>query len=100
MGSTLEQLLANEKPEVVAQAQKMAEELLLNIRLGEIRNLMDKTQQEMAQRLGVKQSSVAVMEKPGRNLQLASLKRFVEAGGGKVSLDIELQDGSHHAFPL
>ena len=37
MGRTLEQLLADEKPEVVAQAESMATETLLNIHLAELR---------------------------------------------------------------
>ena len=35
-----------------------------------------------------------------RDLRLSSLKRYVEASGGKVRLDIELPDGSHYQFHL
>jgi hypothetical protein len=40
------------------------------------------------------------MEKAGKDLKLSSLKRYIEAGGGKVRLDIELPDGKHHGFVL
>lgn len=100
MGRTLEQILADTKPEVVAKARAMADEMLLEIHLAELREKMEKTQQEMAQALGVKQPTVAGMEKPGRDLKLSSLKRYVEAAGGKLRLDIELPDGSHYGFKL
>ena len=98
MGRALEQLLADEKPEVVAAAQIMAADMLLNIHLAELREKVQKTQTEIAQVLGIKQPTVAGMEKPGRDLKLSSLKRYVEATGGKLRLEIELPDGSHYEF--
>ncbi|WP_130099918.1 helix-turn-helix domain-containing protein [Siccibacter turicensis] len=100
MGRTLEQLLADEKPEVVAAAQAQAQDMLLNIHLAELREQVAKTQVEMAERLGVKQPTVAGMEKPGRDIKLSTLKRYVEAAGGKLRLDVELPDGSHYAVTL
>ena len=98
MGRTLEQILATEKPEVVAKANAMAEEVLLNIHLAELRERVKKTQVEIAQQLNIKQPTVAGMEKPGRDLKLSTLKRYVEAAGGKLRLNIELPDGSHYEF--
>ena len=37
MGRTLEQLIADEKPEVVAKAQALAADIMLNIHLAELR---------------------------------------------------------------
>ncbi|MDI9219818.1 XRE family transcriptional regulator [Pantoea sp. EA-12] len=98
MGRTLEQILTAEKPEVVADANVMAEDILLNIHLAELRERVSKTQVEMAQALSIKQPTVAGMEKPGRDLKLSTLKRYVEAAGGKLRLDVELPDGSHFEF--
>ncbi|NIF20449.1 helix-turn-helix domain-containing protein [Candidatus Pantoea multigeneris] len=100
MGSTLEQLLANEQPQVVAEAQAMATDILLNIHLATLRERVQKTQVEMANALGIRQPTIAGMEKPGRDLKLSTLKRYVEATGGKLRLDIELPDGSHFAFAI
>jgi Helix-turn-helix. len=100
MGRTLEQLLKDEKTEVVQQAEAMAEEMLLNIHLAELREKVKKTQVEIAESLGVKQPTIAGMEKPGRDLKLSTLKRYVEAAGGKLRLDVELPDGSHYDFAL
>lgn len=100
MGRNLEQLIADEKPDVVTSAQAMAADILLNINLAELREKVQKTQVEMAHALGIRQPTVAVMEKPGRDLKLSSLKRYVEAAGGKLKLDVELPDGSHYEFAL
>lgn len=94
MGRTLEQLIADEKPEVVAKAQALAADIMLNIHLAELREKVQKTQVEMAQALGIRQPTVAVMEKPGRDLKLSSLKRYVEGGRRQTAPDIELPDGS------
>ncbi|MFP1920973.1 helix-turn-helix domain-containing protein [Lonsdalea quercina] len=100
MGRMLEQLIADEKPEVVADARAIATDMLLNIHLAELREKVQKTQVEMAQTLGLKQPTVAGMEKRGRDLKLSTLKRYVEATGGKLRLDVELPDGSHYGFVL
>ena len=47
---------------------------------------------------GVKQPTVAGMEKVGQDIKLSSLKKYVEATGGKLRLDIEMSDGSHFGF--
>ena len=77
-----------------------AEEILFNIHLAELRERVQKTQVDVAQTLDIKQPTVAGMEKPGRDLKLSSLKRYVEAIGGKLRLDIELPDGSHYEFSV
>ncbi|MFS2058826.1 helix-turn-helix domain-containing protein [Kosakonia cowanii] len=100
MSKTLEQLIAWQTPEVVAKAQTQAQEMLLNIHLAELRERVQKTQNEMAQELGLKQPTVAVMEKQGRDIKLSTLKRYVEATGSKLRIDIELPDGSHYGFAL
>ncbi|UXY12705.1 helix-turn-helix transcriptional regulator [Kosakonia sp. ML.JS2a] len=100
MSKTLEQLITEQKPEVVAAAQVLAQEMLLNIHLAELRERVQKTQIEMAQALGLKQPTVAVMEKQGRDIKLSTLKRYIEATGSKLRIDIELPDGSHYDFAL
>lgn len=100
MGRTLEQILETEKPAVKAQAEAQAKAMLLNIQLAKIRALAQKTQAEMAETLDVRQPTVAGIERVGQDLKLSTLKRYVEAAGGKVRLDIELPDGNHHEFLL
>jgi DNA-binding XRE family transcriptional regulator len=100
MARTLEQILETENEDIVVNAEGKAEAMLLDIHLAKVRMLMKKTQNDMAKALGVKQPTIAKMEKSGRDVKLSSLKRYIEAGGGKVRLDIELPDGQHHGFQL
>lgn len=100
MAKTLEQLIAKEKPSVVAKAKERAAELMLDIHLAELRERAKKTQDEIALSLGVKQPTVSDMEQPGHDIKLSSLKRYVEAAGGKLRIDVELPDGSHYGFSV
>jgi predicted transcriptional regulator len=100
MANSLDKLLANEKPEVVKRAQIKADDILLEIRLNEVRALLQKTQKDMAEAMGVTQPTIASMEKAGKDLRLSSVKRYIESAGATVRLDIELPDGTHHAIPL
>ncbi len=54
----------------------------------------------MAKALGITQPTVAGMEKPGRDLKLSTLKRYIDAAGGKLRLVVELPDGSHYGFKV
>lgn len=100
MAHKLADLLANEKPELVAAAQAKADDMLLELRLSELRQQVDMTQAQLAAAMGVKQPTIAGLERAGQDLRLSSLKRYVEAIGGRVRLDVELPDGSHHGFPV
>lgn len=100
MARTLEQILANEKEEVVQAAKEQAAEMLLQIHLAEIRTKVNMTQNDLAEALGVTQPTISEMEKPGHNLTLSSIKRYIEASGSKLRLDVELPDGTHYGFGI
>lgn len=100
MTRTLKELLAEEKPEVVASARQEADNILMDIHLAEIRRLAEKTQTELAVAMGVKQPTIAKMERDGQDVRLSSLKRYVESLGGRMRIDVELPDGSHHGFSV
>lgn len=100
MGRTLEQMLADEKPEVVAAAQAEANEMLLEVNLAMLRERVRKTQMEMAQALGVKQPTIAGIEKAGRDLKISTLKRYIEAAGCTLRLEVQMPDGSHYVLSL
>ena len=100
MARTLQEIRANEKPEVVAQAQELATEMLLNIHLAELRERAALTQNELALAMGVKQPTISGMEKVGQDIKLSSLKKYIEATGGKLRLDVEMSDGSHFGFAV
>ncbi|SFR62569.1 helix-turn-helix domain-containing protein [Thiomicrospira sp. ALE5] len=95
MAKPLGDLLQKINPAIVESAQKQAEEEVLAWRLAYLREQLALSQVEMAERLGISQPSVANLEKRGHEVKLSSLKRYVEALGGKLSLDVQLPDGRH-----
>lgn len=59
--------------------------------LAQIRRAVELTQAEMADHLGVNQAWVSKIER-SRNLNLATLSRFIEATGGRLRLVAEYGD--------
>ncbi|CAN2039089.1 Helix-turn-helix transcriptional regulator [Candidatus Magnetomoraceae bacterium gMMP-15] len=100
MARSLQEIIDREKPEVVKKAKAIASEMLLNIHLAELRERVQLTQNEIAEPMGIKQPTIAGMEKIGQDIKLSSLKKYIEAIGGKLNLDIELSDGSHFGFSV
>lgn len=100
MARTLDKLISDQKPEIVKNARKKAEDMVLGIHLAQLRERMQITQEDMANTLGVKQPTIAGMERKGRDVKLSTLKRYVEGAGGKLTVDVELPDGSHYGFNL
>ena len=95
MAKSLNELLKKVNPNVVQAAKERAEQEILEMRLSMLREQLELSQVEMAQRLGISQPSVANLEKRGQEIKLSSLKRYVEAMGGKLTLDVQLPDGRH-----
>ncbi|KAB7697140.1 helix-turn-helix domain-containing protein [Plesiomonas shigelloides] len=95
MAKSLNELLKKVNPDVVQAAKERAEQEILEMRLSMLREQLELSQVEMAQRLGISQPSVANLEKRGQEIKLSSLKRYVEAMGGKLTLDVQLPDGRH-----
>lgn len=54
-----------------------------------LRQLAERSQEQMAEALGVKQPSVHKIERQ-TDLYLSTLRRFVEAAGGTLELRVEL----------
>jgi len=48
--------------------------------------------------MGVKQPTVAKIEQPDNDPRLSTLKRYVTALGGEVSIDVTLPTGKRVAF--
>ena len=95
MANPMNQLLEKVNPDVVKAAEQRAEKEILELKIAMLREQLELSQTEMAKRLGISQPSVANLEKRGAEIKLSSLKRYVEAMGGKLSLDVQLPDGSH-----
>ena len=93
-------VLASLPVEEQEEIDKMAYEMYLDWRIQSIREALEITQKELADALGVAQPSVATMEKRGKDIKLSSLKRYIEAMGGKLNLSVHLPTGKRISFQI
>jgi hypothetical protein len=90
IGRTLDELLAELPPERRAQVEARSGELHAEVEgLKALRKLAARSQEQIAQALGVKQPAVVKIERQA-DLYLSTLRRFVEAAGGTLELRVEL----------
>ena len=90
MGRTREEILAGLPKVRRARIEDRAAVLLDEVEgLKALRLLAQRSQEDIAQSLGVKQPSVSKMERQ-TDLYLSTLRRFVEAAGGTLELRVEL----------
>jgi len=90
VGRTRQEIMATLSAEDRAFVEARASELLREVKgLKTLRLLTKRSQEQIAQVLGIKQPAVLKMERQ-TDLYLSTLRRFVEAAGGKLELRIEL----------
>jgi transcriptional regulator with XRE-family HTH domain len=68
-----------------AKAARRAQELLGELLLSEVRQLTGKSQQEVADALGMKQPSLSKLEKQG-DMQISTLRKIIKALGGELEV--------------
>ncbi|EFC4784267.1 XRE family transcriptional regulator, partial [Escherichia coli] len=86
---TLDEAIASRSPESQARIKEMADEMILEVGLQMMREELQLSQKQVAEAMGISQPAVTKLEQRGNDLKLATLKRYVEAMGGKLSLDVE-----------
>lgn len=96
----LDDLLKEVSPERRAKIEARAEEMIREITLAQMREELQISQTELAAALGVKQPAVARMENADNDPRLSTLKRYVTALGGELSINITLPTGKRVAYPL
>ena len=90
MARTHEEIMAALPKARRAKIEARAAELHQEVEgLKALRLLADRSQEQIAQALGVKQPSVLKIERQ-TDLYLSTLRRFVEAAGGTLELRVEL----------
>lgn len=77
-----------------AEIQLMADELILETGLQLLREELALSQKSVAEAMGVKQPRITQIEQSGADQRLITIKRYIEAMGGKLSLCVEMPDGS------
>jgi DNA-binding XRE family transcriptional regulator len=90
MGRTVEQIKAEMTPKRRAKVEARTAQLISEVEgLKAFRVLAERSQEQIAESLGIKQPSVHKIEKQ-TDLYLSTLRRFVEAAGGSLVLRVEL----------
>jgi len=90
MGRTREEIMAGLPKDRRQQVESRAAELHAEVDgLKALRLLAERSQDQIAQSLGVKQPSVLKIERQ-TDLYLSTLRRFVEAAGGALELRVAL----------
>lgn len=79
-------------PTARANAQLKKKEMMAEMLLSEIRKESGLTQKELAESLGIKQPSLSKLESQD-DMQVSTLKKIVEALGGKLEIIAHLPKG-------
>lgn len=98
--SNLKELMAKQSPESRERISIKVEEMRQTIALSVLREELDVSQTAMAAAMGVKQPTVAKMEQADNDPRLSTLKRYVAALGGELSIDVKLPTGKRVAFHI
>lgn len=98
--ANLKELMANQSPESRERIAKKVDAMRQVIALHMLREELNLSQTEMAHAMGVKQPTIARMEQTDNDPRLSTLKRYVTALGGEISIDVKLPTGKRIAFDL
>ena len=97
---TLNEMIASRSPDSQQLIKEMAEEMILETGLQLLREELRLSQKNVAELMGVSQPAVTQIEQRGNELKIATLKRYIEAMGGKLCIDVELPTGKRVAFHI
>ena len=92
MGTTLRNKIAQLTPERRARIEAEADRLHAEYQtLKDLRKARDLTQARLAEALGIRQATIAQLEKRS-DLMISTLRSYVEAMGGRLRLTVEFPD--------
>ncbi|MDU6387179.1 MAG: helix-turn-helix transcriptional regulator [Pantoea sp.] len=97
---TLDDAIAARSAESQQRIRDMADEMVLETGLQMMREELQLSQKSVAEAMRISQPAITQLEQRGNELKIATLKRYIEAMGGKLSLDVELPSGKRIAFHL
>ena len=92
MARKFKELVEKMPAERRAKAEAKAKDLLAEMLLSEVRRHVGLTQEELADRLGIRQPSLSKLESQ-RDMQIGTLSRIVAALGGNLELVAHLPNG-------
>jgi transcriptional regulator with XRE-family HTH domain len=77
-----------------ARVEAEKRKLLAEIRLAELRESRDVTQKELAELLEMDQGNISKLERR-ENVQIGTLRRYIEALGGTLEIVAHFRDGDY-----
>lgn len=98
--ASLKELMAQQSAESQERIATKVEKMRRIVALNQLREELSVSQTELAAAMGVKQPTVAKIEQPGNDPRLSTLKRYVRALGGELSIDVTLPNGKRIAFQI
>nr|WP_314417407.1 helix-turn-helix transcriptional regulator [uncultured Erwinia sp.] len=98
--ATFEELLAQRTIESRERIAARADEIRQENTLAKIREELQLSQVQIADAMGITQPAIVKMEKVENDPKLSTLKRYVKALGGELSLDVTLPNGKRIALHL
>lgn len=98
--ATLKELMAQQSAENQERIAAKVDVIRRIVALNQLREELNISQTELAAAMGVKQPTVAKIEQPGNDPRLSTLKRYVSALGGEMSIDVTLPNGKRIAFQI
>ncbi|MBC7177086.1 MAG: helix-turn-helix transcriptional regulator [Klebsiella pneumoniae] len=90
------QPVLNSQQRIAAKAAEIRQSVALNL----LREELQMSQTEMAAAMGVKQPTIAKMEQADNDPRLSTLKRYIAALGGELSINVTLPTGKKVSFNL
>ena len=97
---TLREAIASRSPESQARIKEMAEEMIIETGLQLMREELQLSQKTLAESMGVSQPAITQIDQRGNDVKLATLNRYIEAMGGKLSLTVEFPEGGGRVFHI
>ncbi|MBJ3593230.1 helix-turn-helix domain-containing protein [Citrobacter sp. Marseille-Q6884] len=98
--ATLKELMAKQSPQSQERIAEKVEEMRRAIALNMLREELNLSQAELAAAMGVKQPTIAKIEQADNDPRLSTLKRYVAALGGELTIDVKLPTGKRVAFQI
>lgn len=98
--ATLKELMAKQSPKSQERIAEKVEEMRRAIALNMLREELNLSQAELAAAMGVKQPTIAKIEQADNDPRLSTLKRYVAALGGELTIDVKLPTGKRVAFQI
>jgi transcriptional regulator with XRE-family HTH domain len=91
---SLDEIKSMLSPDVVEQAERIAQAMLYAMELNDLRRARRITQEELAERLGTRQSNISKLERR-TDVRISTLRDVIEAMGGELRIIAHFADADY-----